>query len=109
MKLTRPVRRELGYFLLCGLSGLAVLPGIITLGGTWMIHHGTFSPDVWPSSITEGYLAFFSLMWLRIARGRLLLPLVEILVCFLVPYALFQFTRWSFRLVHHLRRHRASI
>ena len=96
MKLSPPVRREFGYFLLCGVSGLAVLPGIVTLVGTWMIHRGKFSPEVWPSSMMEGYLAFFSLLWLRITRGHLLLPSLEIFVCFLLPYALFQFTRWSF-------------
>jgi hypothetical protein len=103
MKLSLPVRRELGYFLLCGIAGFAVFPAVITLVGTWMMHRGTFSPEVWPSSIAEGYLGFFSLLCQRIKRGHLLLPSVEIVVCLLLPYALFQLTRWTLRLVRSLR------
>jgi len=94
---TWTARREVKYFLLCGLAGFAILPALLTLVGTWLIHRGAWSPEVWPASLSEGYLGFFSLMWLRIQRGHLLLPLAEILVCFLVPYALFQLTRWTVR------------
>jgi len=97
------VRREFVYFLLCGLAGFVVLPGILVFVGTWLMHHGTWFPEVWPSSFLEGYLAFFSLMWLRIQRGHLLMPLAEILVCFLVPYTLFQLARWSIRGIRSVR------
>ena len=99
MNASRPstVRRDLKYLLLCGLGGFAVLPAILTVVGSWLIHRGAWSPEVWPASLSEGYLGFFSLMWLRIQLGHLLLPLAEILVCFLVPYALFQLTRWTVR------------
>ena len=97
------VRREFVYFLFCGLAGFVVLPGILVFVGTWLMHHGTWFPEVWPSSFLEGYLAFFSLMWLRIQRGHLLMPLAEILVCFLVPYTLFQLARWSIRGIRSVR------
>jgi hypothetical protein len=99
MKAVSPqtARREIKYFLVCGLAAFTIFPAILTLVGTWLIHRGAWSPEVWPASLSEAYLSFFSLMWLRIQRGHLLLPLAEALICFLVPYALFQLTRWTVR------------
>jgi hypothetical protein len=91
------IRRELLYFLLCGAVGLAAYPAIVTIVGNILIRRGEWSPWVWNPYVIDAYPIFFSSLFRAILHGHLYAPFVAVSLSFLVPYALFQIFRWSFR------------